>query len=356
MTKRLKILISPLDWGLGHATRLVPLLRYLQRQKHLLIIGVSDLNEHFLRSQIPDAEFVHVPSYDIVYNGHNSVYSLVKVLPKIISGKKNEHKWLEKFVETRHIDLIISDSRFGLFHPNIKSIIISHQLNFQYPKSLSLFGAYAQIMNTKWLKEFDAVWVPDTASHRLSGNLSENEDLDKVFINPQSRFVPQDLERRIKENYVLCIISGPEPQRSIFEDLLISQAKDIFKKLVIVGGKPQENTEKIGLPNVIYFNHLADADMQSYIKHADLIISRSGYSSIMDYCALSCKHLFLVPTPSQTEQIYLAKRLKEQAICDFEFQERFRLSKAVLSDVSKWKGFSAPELVNNDVLFESLIN
>jgi len=320
-----------------------------------LIIGVSDLNERFLRSQISNAEFVHVPSYDIVYNGKKSVFSLVKLLPRIIKGKKNENKWLEKFVETHPVDLIISDSRFGFFHPHIKSIIISHQLNLQYPRSLTIFGAYAQKKNTKWLKEFDVVWVPDTVSRLLSGDLSENKELDAVFINPQSRFELQALDRKIKENYVLCIISGPEPQRSIFEDLLISQAKDIFKKLVIVGGKPQENTEKIALPNITYFNHLDDADMQSYIIHADLIISRSGYSSIMDYNALACKYLFLVPTPSQTEQIYLAKRLKEQGVCDFEFQEQFSLSKAVHSDISQWKGFAASQCHNNDVLFEDLI-
>lgn len=355
MTKQLNILISPLDWGLGHATRLVLLLRYLQNQKHYLIIGVSDLNERFLRSQIPNAKFVQVPSYDIIYNGSNSVYSLMRVLPKIINGKKEEHKWLKKFVVENQVDLIISDSRFGFYHSHIKSIIISHQLNLQYPKSLNLFGSYAQKKNTKWLKEFDAVWVPDSASHLLSGDLSVNKELTPKFINPQSRFQLQSIKRKVKEDYVLCIISGPEPQRTIFEDLLISQANRVFKKLVIVGGKPQENTEMIELPNVTYFNHLDDTDMQSYIKHADIIISRSGYSSIMDYHALACKHLFLVPTPGQTEQIYLAKRLKKQGVCDFEFQTQFSLSKAVISQSSKWKGFATPERNDDDIVFEGLM-
>ncbi|MCK5777078.1 MAG: hypothetical protein KAH25_12920 [Bacteroidales bacterium] len=356
MIKPLKIFVAPLDWGLGHATRLVPLLKYLESQKCQLMIGVNDLTERFLKSQISNAEFIEIPSYDIKYDGRNTVFTSVKLFPQILRGKKVEGIWLANFIKKTSIDLIISDSRFGFFHPKIRSVIISHQLSLQYPKAYSVFGSFAQGMNHKWLKKFDAIWVPDISDSLLSGNLSSKTDLNPVFINPQSRFKPKVIKRTLKEDFILCIISGPEPQRFVFETLLISQAKDIDKKVVIVGGRPHEENEKNDYPNVIYYNHLNDDDMQAYIQHADLIISRSGYSSIMDYYTLGCKNIFLVPTPGQPEQVYLAERLMEKGICDFGFQDRFCLSKAVCDKSQKWKGFGDAKEGRQSLLFEGLIH
>jgi len=356
MFEQLNIFVAPLDWGLGHASRIIPLLKYLENKDCHLMIGVTDLTERFLKSHISIATFIEIPSYNIRYDGQKSLSTSVKLFPQILRGKKNEEIWLAKFVDKNPLDLIISDSRFGFFHPKVRSVIISHQLNLQYSKAFSVFGSFAQNMNRKWLKEFDEVWVPDTPESLLSGDLSKDADIKAAFINPQSRFSSTALKPILQEKYVLCIISGPEPQRSIFESLLISLAKDIDKTVVMVGGKPQHVIEKKIIPNVIYYNHLDDDDLQAYIQHADIVISRSGYSSIMDYYTLGCKSLFLVPTPGQPEQIFLAERLKSKGICDFETQDRFCLYQAVDDEsLMKWKGFEEKSRHKSDSLFESLM-
>jgi len=338
MPESLKILVSPLDWGLGHATRMIPLLRYLSELNHQLFIGVNESTIDFLQEQFPEAIFLHIPSYHIKFSESESSFSLLKLIPKIMKAKKEENLWVKNFVKENPVDFIISDSRFGFYHLSIPSVIISHQLNLQYPKAYFLLGKFAQMINERWLRKFSQVWVPDTQNHFLSGKLSENTSLNTVFIKPQSRLQNSKADNPLGKEYVLAILSGPEPHRSILEKLLISQASSIEKQLVIIGGKPQDGIRKYELKNVLYYNHLQDTEMTAYIQNASLIISRSGYSSIMDYYTLACKSLFLIPTPGQTEQIYLAQRMKDMERCDFEHQGQFNLAKVSTSS-SKWTGF-----------------
>jgi len=350
MPKKKNILVSPLDWGLGHAARITPLLRYLQKQNHHLMIGINELTASFLKQQFPNVEYHDVPSYNITYSSSASSFSLLKLIPKILKAKRDEQKWVKEFTQSHQVDLIISDSRFGFYNYAIPSIIISHQLNLQFPKSLSLFGKIAQAVNYKWLSKFQQVLVPDTKDHYLSGKLSVNTKIDSDFINPQSRLMPFRAANPIGKEYILCILSGPEPQRTIFEKLLITQAQKQDETFVIIGGKPNEAVANKMLGAVVYYNHLDDKTLTTFIENASLIISRSGYSSIMDYYTLACAHLFLVPTPSQTEQIYLAQRMKELGICDFVFQEEFEIEEA-LSSIDKWDGFSK---VDNAIHDDSL--
>jgi uncharacterized protein (TIGR00661 family) len=327
MQKKLHILAAPLDWGLGHATRMIPLLRYLGEQKHHLMIGVNTLTSAFLKAQLPHAEFYDIPSYNIEYSASAFSLSLAKLIPKMIKAKKAENNWVKEFVENVRVDLIISDSRFGFYHSSIPSVIITHQLTLQFPMGYSLLGKIAQAVNEKWLKQFDQIWVPDSKDHYLSGNLSINKKLNAHFIGHQSRLKPQNTPNPIGKEYILCILSGPEPQRTKLEELIMKQSSSIKEQVIIIGGKPQEDKVQYDLENTIYFNHLQDDEMAAFIQNASFIISRSGYSSIMDYYALGCNRLFFIPTPGQTEQIYLAKRLKEKEICDFEYQDAFDLAK-----------------------------
>ena len=357
MPESLRILVSPLDWGLGHASRIVPLLKYLEKQNHQLFIGVNESTINFLQEQFPEAIFLHIPSYHIKFSASESSFSLLKLIPKMIKAKKEENQWVKNFVKENPVDLIISDSRFGFYHLSIPSVIISHQLSLQYPKAYFLLGKFAQLINERWLRKFSQVWVPDNQDHLLSGKLSESTFLNTVFIKPQSRLQNSKADNPLGKDYVLAILSGPEPHRTILEKMLISQASSIEKQLVIIGGKPQDGIRKHELENLIYFNHLQDAEMAAYIQNASLIISRSGYSSIMDYYTLACKSLFLIPTPGQTEQIYLAQRMKDMEICDFEYQGQFNLSKISTSS-SKWTGFlnknesiySFSELIENLII------
>ncbi|NOR87279.1 MAG: hypothetical protein GQ527_06690 [Bacteroidales bacterium] len=353
MPVKLNILVSPLDWGLGHATRIVPLLRYLQKQDHQLIIGVNEATSDFLRDHFPKAIFHFIPSYQISYSKTGSSFSLLKLIPNIIKAKRKESRWVKEYIKDQAVDLIISDSRFGFRHSLIPSVIISHQLNLQYPKAISFLGQIAQKINKKWLSSFDHIWVPDSKDHYLSGNLSIHKSLNISFIQSQSRLYPTQKANPIGTDYILCILSGPEPQRSNLENIIISQAESLKKQLVIVGGQPQKSVDQYEIKNIIYFNHLQDDRMSNFIQNASVVISRSGYSSIMDYYTIGCRQLFFIPTPGQTEQIYLAQRMKDLGIGDFEIQSKFNLEK-VLMRQKTWKGFRS-YVASKDV-FDDLIS
>lgn len=342
MPKTLKILVSPLDWGLGHATRMISLLRFMKKQNHELIIGVNELTIDFLKTQFPEAEFHNIPSYNILYSSEGSSFSMLGLFPKILKAKKAEYKWVKQFVKNNQVDLIISDSRFGFRNQNIPCVIISHQLSLPYPNHYLLFGWFAQKVNENWLRKFDQIWVPDFKDHFLSGRLSMNSKMGAYFLNPQSRLQPTEYSNPLGTEYILCILSGPEPQRTKLEELIIAQVPTVDKRVVIVGGKPNKKMGKIELENIIYFNHLRDDEMATYIQNASLVISRSGYSSLMDYYRLSCKRLFLIPTPGQEEQIYLAKQLKKNRVCDYQYQNMFTLKQAILS-MDAWKGFHSKQ-------------
>ena len=337
MYKNQNILAAALDWGLGHATRMIPVLRPLYSENHLMI-GVNKSTAPILKEEFPNADFYELPSYHIQYGSTNSQLAMLKLIPSIIKAKRKEHQWLQEFVKTHQTDLIISDSRFGLYHPQIKSIIISHQLSLNYPSSLSLLGYMAQKINEKWLSRFQEIWIPDTSEHLISGELSKNTRLNSKFIGIQSRFNQIQLSQPVENEYILAIISGPEPQRSTFENLLIQQQKKLKTNLVIIGGNPQNTNPKSSQNNISYFHHLSTNEMQAYMQHARFIISRSGYSSLMDYWKLSCKKVYLIPTPGQTEQEYLAKRMKELNICDYSLQQNFQMHK-IPFESSVFNGF-----------------
>lgn len=332
-----KILASPLDWGLGHASRFLPVLQDLSKENEL-VIGVNTKTKDFIKQHLPDARLVEVPSYRIKYSNWGSFWSFLKLVPQLIRAKEEEEKWVHDFLKDHKIDLIISDSRFGFRHSNVKSVIISHQLNLQFPILWSLAGKIAQRVNNKWLSAFDEVWIPDEENHEISGNLSEKSFLKTKFIGVQSRFARKEYIRVEKESYVLCIVSGPEPQRSQLEHMILHQAPHIKQKVIIVGGKPEKKAKMFDCANASWYSHLETEELASYIMYADLVISRSGYSSLMDYHRLGCKNLFLIPTPGQTEQIYLAKRMKQKGISDFSYQNGFNLPDSIIAN-DAFKGF-----------------
>lgn len=337
MMAQQKILVSPLDWGLGHATRLIPVLKELESNNDL-IIGINRTTEKLMKEHFPMAQFEEVPAYKIRNSKSGGFHTYVRVSLRIKKVKKLEEQWVSDFLKDNQVDLIISDSRFGFRNKSVKSIIISHQLNLKFPSFWRLFGKIAQGVNKKWLSAFDEVWIPDNENHELSGELSKETGLKIKFIGTQSRFKKKDFERKIPEPYILFIISGPEPQRSEMEHMILHQAPLIRQKVIIVGGKPEKNTKDFDCANAHWYAHMKTEELAAHIAYADMVISRSGYSSLMDYQTLGCKNLFLIPTPGQSEQIYLAKRMKEKGICDYAYQNKFILSEALLS-IDAYKGF-----------------
>jgi hypothetical protein len=316
--KHKQILIAPLDWGLGHAARSIPLIKHYV-QNNTVFVGYTKLTKSFLEKELKNfsVNWVELPSYAITYNQYLPAWlSLLFDFFKIKKVIKLEYDLLQQIVVKYQINLIISDNRFGLYNSNCESYIITHQINIQSP----IFSGLATTLNLKFLKKFNQIWVPDENNHLLSGNLSiTKQQLNIKFIGVLSRFTKQN--NFTNEIDLLILLSGPEPQRSILENKLILQFKTQQNVVLIRGTK---NALAIDFGNIKIINRAETIELQKYILNAKKIICRSGYSTLMDLYAIGfdLKNVTLVPTPGQTEQEYLAKYWKVKFGCKIWQQRR----------------------------------
>ena len=310
-----RILISPLDWGLGHASRIIPLInRYLEQGDNVIIAG-SGLSLSLLEKQFPTLESIEIPSFSMRYSaGKSQVWAVIKAFPKLIYYSIREHSALKRIVKEENIDFIISDNRFGLYHKTVPSAYITHQLLIKLPKGWAWLEPFVAFVHRGIINRFTECWVPDfeDMSESLAGELSHpnKKPRNVKYIGTLSRF---QLGVRSEElgvrNLVIAILSGAEPQRSIFEkELLVSLQSKPHENIILVQGKieAEQKVSKVG--KVTVYNFMSSEELQEYILKADEIICRSGYSSIMDLYALGkLQNATLIPTPGQTEQEYLAE-------------------------------------------------
>ena len=303
-----KVLFCVLNWGLGHATRVVPLVEAECVKGHQVYLASDGNAARFLRNRFPHLTHLDgLPGYNITYSerGQDLPIHLAKQIPKICRVVKEEHAWLRQVHEKYRFDEVISDNRYGCYLPNVHSVFITHQLNLRAPFWLRW---YLNRQLYKLAKPYNEVRIPDFVKKefRLSGELCENKRWKNArFIGPLSRFsLVQSEGWRLSSPYLL-VLSGPEPQRTILEQKVIGFFRKKHLPLVVVAGKLEENEHRIK-DGVEYFSHLNDARLKSALLQAKLIICRSGYSSLMDLEALNKKALF-IPTPGQTEQEYLAE-------------------------------------------------
>jgi len=308
-----RILIAPLDWGLGHATRCVPIIRYFSSKGVEVVIASSGSALVLLKQEFPKLHFLELPAYNIHYKHDSMTLNMMMQLPKIRVAIKRENRIIHKIIEKQSYDLIISDNRYGVHHPKVKSIFMGHQLAIQMPKNMQIFSTLTLKWHRQMLKPFNQIWVPDCESEpNLSGNLSHNVliEYEVVYLGPISRFSSTSIKE--EKGTILVILSGQEPQRTELEKLVIAQITDEIKSVVLLRGLPQteENLEE-QKQNLKIYNHLPTAKLEHLIGSAELIICRSGYSSIMDMAAMN-KRVLLIPTPGQTEQEYLANYLSEK--------------------------------------------
>ena len=296
-----RILIAPLDWGLGHATRCVPLIRELKADFEP-VLAASGRSKQFLQQLFPDLLHIDFEGYNIRYpaNGNMATKMLLQV-PKVIQRIKEEHRELQSLIREHRIDLVISDNRFGLYSSSIPCIYITHQIHIQAPNLLSdpLFKLHG-----KYIKRYTECWIPDHPDkHNLSGELGHGEvPANCRYIGPLSRLQKVDCEKAFD---YCALISGPEPQRTKFEDLLLSMFRNRAESLLLLCGKPEENS-KVKAGNITRISHQGDQELARSICSAKAVIVRPGYSSIMDLAQLEAPCI-LVPTPGQTEQQYLAE-------------------------------------------------
>ncbi len=343
--KKYTVLVCPLDWGIGHATRCVPIINELIKQDYNVIIGADKRPLDFLKTEFQNLKFVSFSGTTIYYPANKFMaLKMFFTFPHFLLGIIKEHLNLKQIVHEHKIDFIISDNRYGLWHSEIPSIFITHQIKIKTPPSLSIFKPLLNSINQFFIQKHSQLWIPDFEDEpNLSGSLSHGFQLNipYFFIGPLSRFTD---EKRIKNNNypeIVALISGPEPQRSIFEQMMITKLKNYSGNTAILRGKP-ESSKIETIANMTLYPHLPTTELIPLLKKANLIICRPGYSTIMDLAALN-KKAVLVPTPGQTEQIYLAQNLKRKGIFFSESQTKFSLDIAL----SEYRSYSGIQLINS---------
>jgi len=331
------VLIAPLDWGLGHATRCIPVIKAFLHLKWNVVLAAEGETKILLQQEFPFLKFEQITGYHIRYSekADRLMLKVVSQIPKILFAIKNEHNWLTEYLQNHKIDLIVSDNRYGFYSKKIKSIFITHQLQIKTGNRFS--DAIIRKMNYFFIKNFTNCWVADTAaSINVAGELSHPQNLPPVkteYLGLLSRFTKTNNFPDFK--YDCCIVlSGPEPQRTILEKAILQDLPYLKIKILLVRGKPQTE-ETLPVPShVIVYNHLSGIGLQQAFEQSAFILSRSGYTTIMEILSLQKKSI-LIPTPGQPEQEYLAKKLADHHLAYCTSQDSFSLNK-VLDTVSTY--------------------
>jgi len=340
-----KILIAPLNWGLGHATRCIPIIKALIEANFKPILASDGDALTLLQKEFPQLTSYQLPSYQIEYSKKNNLkYKLLLSTPKILKAIRQEKKAVEEIIAKENVSGIISDNRFGVRSAKTPSVYITHQLNVLSGNTTLITSKIHQQIISK----FDECWVPDGMSEfNLSGELSsvKKKQLKVKFIGTLSRFKKQAIIKKIE---VLIVLSGPEPQRSILEKKLLVQLKKTNKKVVLVRGIITNKKLPSVTENLTIVNYMLTEQLEQAINESEVVLARSGYSTIMDLEKLE-KKAFFIPTPGQFEQEYLASRMDKLGIAPFVHQDDFRMQ--LLDYIKNYKGFRTTETkkLNSDL-------
>lgn len=330
-----KILVAPLNWGLGHATRCIPIINGLIDNGFEPIIASDGVALELLKKEFPELISFKLPSYDIQYaeKGRNFKWKMVAQIPKIISAVQKEQKETTKILNTYHFDGIISDNRLGVYSNELPSVFITHQLNV-------LTGSTSWLttkLHTRYIQRFNECWVPDVeTSPNLSGKLGHtSEKINNIkYIGPLSRLSKKTTQTVYD---LMVLLSGPEPQRSILEEKIILELKNYPDKVVFIKGVVEKEQIKEQIGNITFYNFMNSRELEATFNDSNFVLCRSGYTTIMDLAKLN-KKAFFIPTPGQYEQEYLAKKFKKEGIIPSCKQENFKIEK--LNKIDLYKGFT----------------
>ncbi len=348
MNLKKRILVAPLHWGLGHATRCIPIINALMEHHFEPIIASDGAALHLLKKEFPQRIHLELPSYHIEYpkEGQSLKLKLLKDLPKLLKVIKAEKKATQSIIETYKIDGIISDNRFGVYSKNIPSVYITHQLNV-------LSGSttwFTTKLHQHLIKKFDECWIPDAESeNNLSGNLGhlKQATFRLKYMGAISRF--QKYKLPILWD-ILVLLSGPEPQRTLLEEKLLKELNLFDGKILFIKGLVEDIQTSTIKNQFTLYNFMQSQELEKAINESKLIIARSGYTTIMDLAKLE-KKAFFIPTPGQFEQEYLARRLEEKQIAVYCKQDKFSIEK--LEKAQIYQGLNCFE---NDVHFKTLFD
>ena len=344
----MRIIVAPLNWGLGHATRCIPIINTILNLGYEAGIAGDGLSFEFLRSEFPKLSAHQLPHLNINYASSDFKRGMLRQSPEIVKSIFSDRYALAKICRLNQIDGIISDSRPGFVKKGIPSVFLSHQINLMFGSRMMekiMRKSYARL-----IRSFTDIWIPDFAGDpNLSGDLSHGKlPFEVKYIGPLSRFEQKLIP---EERELLVILSGPEPQRSLLEFLVISQLRIVKNPVTIVRGIPAEF--KGDLPTNINVLPLVNSEqLNELICSSKYVLCRAGYSSIMDLAKLM-KKAILIPTPGQTEQEYLAKHLRDHPLFHIQTQDNLNISEGIArlsSNEVDVKSFTARQRRSEDII------
>ncbi len=362
----MKVLVCPLDWGLGHATRCIPLIRALTACGHQVSVGATGGGQRLLKAEFPSMDIFEYPGYQVRYSRSPATFLpvLLMQMPALLLGMFRERAFLKRILTDKHPDLVISDGRYGVFTRIVPTLFVTHQIFIRIPGRFpgsDLAVKWVLALNVKLLRRFKEVWVPDyPGSKNLSGALSHGISglSNVVFIHPLSRFKVGE-ERTLKSTAdaqnakplgdipvdILALVSGPEPQRGLFETSLRQAFKKQSGTRVLVCGIPQAAGQNQPLNFSLQsgelneFPHLPGDTLRQLLSQAKMVVARSGYTTVMEMASLEVKAAVLVPTPGQSEQEYLADHLERSRTAMRMDQDHLDLTQAA-QNLSTYSGFT----------------
>ncbi|MBN1157916.1 MAG: hypothetical protein JXA61_00930 [Bacteroidales bacterium] len=332
------VLACPLDWGLGHASRMIPLIRQLLQSGYHVILGGSGKSLMLLINAFPALQHVILPSMTIRYSrGSSQVLKLLLQLPRMISEFRNEHRVVRQLCAVQHIDILISDNRYGLFCKNIHTILITHQISPVLPRCFRFLEVPLYRLIKKLVCRFDVCWIPDfpSDSNNLTGDLSHRFKIpyNARYIGLLSRFTDSETMLQppaYNRKYELVVVlSGPEPQKTMLAELILNQLHQVtYKTLILWGYSGSGEQPSPQHDHITFATHVSTDEFRRALINAGTVICRPGYSSIMDLVTLR-KPAILIPTPGQTEQEYLAGYVSQHMPFMVCRQKNFTLEKAL---------------------------
>lgn len=348
-----RVLLAPLDWGLGHATRCIPIIHQLLQHGHEVWLAGEGPVQALLQAEFPALSFLPLRGYRVRYGRSAAGTTLLLLLqaPSMLRSICREQRWLQQTMQSFHFDIVISDNRYGLYHPDAYCVFLTHQLQIKAPTPF--LKKWLRHLNYRYINRFNACWIPDHKEQgSLAGKLSHPKQTPAIpvcYTGPLSRFAAQ--ASAPAGGHLLILLSGPEPQRSMLEKKLLLQAAAINTPVHLVRGLPKEKTLPEVPAHITVHNHLSALELQKTMSQAALVVCRSGYSTVMDLAALGKKSI-LIPTPGQTEQQYLARHLEQQGFAPWSRQERFNLQEALA--VAATFSYRLPRAAEHSLLTDAL--
>lgn len=303
MFKNQRILICPLNWGIGHTTRMVAYAKQLEKNGNTIIVAGDDDVLDIFKEELSHVERVLLKDVHVRYSKSNkTVRKLVLHSPVFMCSLFMQHLALNRLLKKLQVDVVISDNRPSLWSRKVKSYYVTHQPNLKLSDGWHWAENIASGLHRWYIKRYEALLIPDVEGQdSLSGELSAIHDdkIKKYYIGWLSRFEKPTIEVE-RENYILLILSGVEPSRTHLRDKIIERFAGTEEQLIIAGGDKAETKD-----NIIMLPYVRTEALKPLIMSAKHIICRSGYSMLTDLKVLG-REAELIPTPGQPEQEYLA--------------------------------------------------